>query len=107
MCFKNETGNLQQDDISGCPYVIAQLVIIKELERIAKLPTTKTFKGALIRVGNCRKLILELKELELIKKGYKVKPNFETGGVVNGVSADKIFIDGNEYIIPTEYEDPQ
>lgn len=103
----NEAHNppLRKGDVSGCPYVTAQIVIIEELNRIANLPAAKTFKGAFRRAGKARGLILQLRELELMKKGFKPIPPFEKGGVVNGLNADKIFVDGNEYIIPAEPSD--
>lgn len=105
--MSNEAHNppLRKGDVSGCPYVAAQVAIIKELERIAKLPATKTFKGAFRRAGKVKGLISQLQELELMKKGFKPMPPFEKGGVVNGLNADKIFVDGNEYIIPVEPSD--
>jgi len=93
--------------VNSCPYFAAKNTIMNELIRIAKLPPTNTFNGTLIRIGNINKMVDILIELRKIKKGINPTPSFATGGFVNGVNADKIFLDGNEYIIPINPEDPQ
>ena len=75
--INHENPPLQQGAVIGCPYLSAQLAILKELERIAKLPPTKTFKGTFIRTVNCLGLMKQISELEQRKRGSKVVPDFE------------------------------